>query len=144
LLKRKQSQEDYDRSQRELTDKAIRAMHNASTYSLWQKAMDEQNDHDPETRKNMDVVNAIKDFNERNPTSTLQVQIVGPEATMAMRETDAHSVAKHTFLPLGMSQAKDANGQPLFEADGTTPKQVGQIAVISAARETKSPSRRVL
>src|SRR5258708_18136518 len=95
-LKRQQSQEDYDRQQRTLTDKAVRAAHNASTYSLWQKAMDEQNDHDPERQKNLDVVNAIKDYNERNPGSGLQVQIVSPEAAMAMRETDNHSVGKHT------------------------------------------------
>jgi len=25
-----------------------------------------------------------------------------------MRETDSHSVAKHTFLPMGKVQAKDA------------------------------------
>ncbi len=33
-----------------------------------------------------------------------------------------------------MTQAKDANGQPLFEADGVTPKQTGQIAVISGGK----------
>jgi len=34
-------------------------------------------------------------------------------------------------LPLGMTGAKDANGNPVFEQDGVTPKQTGQIAVIS-------------
>ena len=131
LLKRKQSAEDYERGQKELTDKAVRAMHNASTYSLWQRAMDESNDHDPERKKNMDVVNALQEYNDRNPKNGMSVQIVTPEAAMALHEQDAHSVGKHTFLPLGMTQAKDANGQPVFEADGVTPKQTGQIAVIS-------------
>ncbi len=131
LLKRKQSAEDYERGQKELTDKAVRAMHNASTYSLWQKAIDEQNDHDPERKKNMDVVNALQEYNDRNPKNGMSVQIVTPEAAMAMHEADNHSVAKHTYLPLGMTGAKDANGSPVFEQDGTTPKQTGQIAVIS-------------
>jgi len=38
-----------------------------------------------------------------------------------------------------MTQAKDANGQPLFEADGVTPKQTGQIAVISGGKGDKIP-----
>src|SRR6266567_412376 len=80
LLKRQQAREDYETQQKAMTDKALRAAHNASTYSLWQKAMDEANDHDPDRKKNMDVVDAIKDFNERNPTSGLQVQIVSPDA----------------------------------------------------------------
>jgi len=138
-LKRQQSQEDYDRQQKMLTDKAVRTLHNASTYSLWQKSMNEQNDHDPERAKNMDVVNAIKEFNERNPANGLQVQIVSPEAAMAMREADSHSVAKHTFLPLGMTGAKDANGNPVFEQDGLTPKQTGQIAVISGTGRMPLP-----
>ena len=93
--------------------------------------MQEGNDHDPERAKNLDVVNAIKDYNERNPTSSMQVQILSPEAAMAIRENDNHSVGKHTFLPLGLTQAKDASGNPVFEQDGVTPKQTGQIAVIS-------------
>ncbi len=131
LLKRKQAQEEYDTQQKTLTDKAVRAMHNASTYSLWQKAIDEQNDHDPERKKNMDVVNALQEYNDRNPKNGMSVQIVTPEAAMAMHEADNHSVAKHTYLPLGMTGAKDANGNPVFEQDGVTPKQTGQIAVIS-------------
>ena len=88
LLKRKQSAEDYERGQRELTDKAVRAMHNASTYSLWQKAIDEQNDHDPERKKNMDVVNALQEYNDRNPKNGMSVQIVTPEAAMAFANGD--------------------------------------------------------
>src|SRR6266849_2429356 len=135
LQKRQQAQEDYETQQKTLTDKAVRAAHNASTYSLWQKAMDEANDHAPERKKNMDVVDSLNEYISRNPGSSMQVQIVTPEAAMAMHEQDAHSVAKHTFLPLGMTQAKDANGNPVFEQDGTTPKQTGQIAVISGAKE---------
>jgi hypothetical protein len=131
LLARKQAQEAYETEQKTLTDKAVRAMHNASTYSLHQKAMDEQNDHDPERKKNMDVVNAVQEHNDRNPGNGISVQIVTPEAAMAIRENDNHSVGKHTFLPVGTTQAKDQNGKPLFEPDGVTPKQTWQIAVLS-------------
>ena len=49
---------------------------------------------------------------------------------MAMHDADNHSVAKHTFLPMGKTQAKDADGNPVFEADGQTPKFIKQFAAI--------------
>jgi hypothetical protein len=139
-LKRGQAAEEYERAQKELTDKAVRAAHNASTYSLWTKAMDEQNDHDPERKKNMDIVDSINEYNSRNPQSGLSAQIVTPEAAMAIREGDKHSVGKHTFLPLGMTEAKDADGKPVFEQDGITPHQTGQIAVISGTGNIPLPA----
>lgn len=138
LLKRQQSKEDYETQQKTLTDKAMRAMHNASTFSLWQKAMEDQNDHDPERQKNMDIVNSARDYISRNPGTSLKVDIVTPEQAKAMHDADNTSAAKHTFLPLGMTAAKDANGQPLSEADGK-PKQSGQIAVIQGGENMPLP-----
>src|SRR5437762_10191911 len=59
---------------------------------------------------------------------------------MAMHEADAHTVAKHTFLPVGKTQAKDANGNDVFEADGATPKFVKQFAAIGGgSADSKVP-----
>lgn len=132
---RQQSQQDYERQQKTLMDKAVRASHNASTYSLWQKAMAEANDHDPERQKNMDLMNAANDFIAKNPGMSMSVQIATPQEVQAMREADSHSIGVHTFLPIGFTQAKDADGNPLFESDGVTPKQIGQIAVISGGMD---------
>jgi len=53
LLKRQQSQEDYDREQKALTHKASVAMTNATTHSTWQKFADDENAKDTERQKNM-------------------------------------------------------------------------------------------
>src|SRR5260370_1237873 len=63
---------------------------------------------------------------------------------MAMRETDAHTVAKHTFLPIGKVQAKDGNGNDVFEADGVTPKFTKQFAAIGGSADEKIPLPQVM
>ena len=63
---------------------------------------------------------------------------------MAMRETDSHTVAKHTFLPMGKTQAKDANGNDVYEADGQTPKFVKQFAAIGGSADEKVPLPQVM
>lgn len=143
LLKRKQAQEQFEAQEKAKTDNAIRAMHIASTLSLFQKALQEQNDHDPERAKNMDIVNAANDFISRNPGTTLNVEIVSPEQAKALHDQEvaalkndpAHSTRLSTFLPLGMKAARDDKGNPLFEQDGVTPRQTGQVAVISGGKD---------
>ena len=147
LLKRQQAQQDFEAQEKAKTDNAIRAMHLASTYSLWSKAMLEQADHDPERQKNMDIMNAANDYISRNPATKMSVDIVSPEQYKAIHDQEitalkndpTHSTQLSVGLPLGMVPAKDENGQPLFERDGVTPKMVGQIAVMKGGDRIPLP-----
>ena len=61
------------------------------------------------------------------------------QEALAMREADKHTAANHTFLPIGKTQAKDADGKPVFEADGITPKFTKQFAAIKGAANEQIP-----
>src|SRR5205809_4788040 len=137
LLKRKQAQDDFEEQQRATLHKATVAMTNAQTHSYWQKIEDDENAKDTERQKNMGIVNDLNDYVTQNPKSGLTVQTLTAEQAMAMHEADAHTVAKHTFLPVGKTQAKDANGNDVFEADGVTPKFVKQFAAIGGSADSK-------
>ncbi len=144
LLKRQQAQEDYETQQKTILHKATVAMTNAQTHATWQKFGDDENARDTERQKNMGIVNSLNDFTAQNPTSKLTVQTLTEEQAMAMREADAHTVAKHTFLPIGKVQAKDANGNDVYEADGQTPKFTKQFAAISGSADEKIPLPQVM
>jgi hypothetical protein len=139
LMKRQQSQQDYDREQRAQVHKASVAMTNAQTHSLWQKIEDDENAKDMERQKNAGIVNSLNEYMSQNPTSRLGVQTVTEQQALAMRETDSHSIAKHTFLPMGKTQAKDADGNPVFEADGKTPRFIKQFAAIGGSADEQIP-----
>src|SRR5881396_341851 len=140
LLKRQQAQGDYDREQQAQVHKATIAMTNAQTHSLWQKIEDDENAKDTERQKNAGIVNDLNDYVTQNPKSGLTVQTLTAEQAMAMHEADGHTVAKHTFLPIGKTQAKDQDGNPVFEADGVTPKFVKQFAAIGGgSADSKVP-----
>ena len=147
LLRRQQARQDYEAQEKAKTDNAVRAMHLASTYSLWQKAMLEQQDHDPERAKNMDIMNAANDYISRHPGTKMSVDIVSPEQFKALHDQEiaalkndpTHSTQLSIGLPLGMTVAKDADGRPLFESDGVTPKMVGQVAVIRGGDKMPLP-----
>src|SRR5439155_7777334 len=94
------------------------------------KIEDDENAKDTERQKNAGIVTSLNDYIAQNPTSKLTVQTLTADQAMAMHDADNHSVAKHTFLPMGKTQAKDADGNPVFEADGQTPKFIKQFAAI--------------
>src|SRR6266404_340663 len=137
LLKRQQAREDYDEQQKAMVHKATIAMTNATTHSTWQKFADDENAKDTERQKNAGIVSALNEYTAQNPDSKLTVQTLTAEQAMAMRESDAHTAAKHTFLPVGIVQAKDANGNDVFEADGVTPKFIRQFAAIGGSADEK-------
>src|SRR6266436_5911763 len=139
LLKRQQAREDYDEAQRAMVHKATIAMTNATTHSTWQKFADDENAKDTERQKNAGIVSALNEYTAQNPESKLTVQTLTAEQAMAMHDADAHTAAKHTFLPIGIVQAKDANGNDVFEADGVTPKWVRQFAAIGGSADEKVP-----
>ena len=140
LLKRKQAQDDFEEQQRATLHKATIAMTNAQTHSYWQKIEDDENAKDTERQKNMGIVNDLNDYVTQNPKSGLTVQTLTAEQAMAMHEADAHTVAKHTFLPIGKTQAKDSQGNDVFEADGVTPKFTKQFAAIGGgSADSKVP-----
>src|SRR5205809_3995066 len=140
LLKRKQAQDDYEEQQRATLHKATVAMTNAQTHSYWQKIEDDENAKDTERQKNMGIVNDLNDYVTQNPKSGLTVQTLTAEQAMAMHEADGHTVAKHTFLPIGKTQAKDSQGNDVFEADGVTPKFTKQFAAIGGgSADSKVP-----
>src|SRR5438034_3171457 len=139
LLKRKQAQDDFEEQQRATLHKATIAMTNAQTHSYWQKIEDDENAKDTERQKNMGIVNDLNDYVTQNPKSGLTVQTLTAEQAMAMHEADAHTVAKHTFLPIGKVQVKDAQGNDVVEADGVTPKFVKQFAAIGGSADEKLP-----
>src|SRR5882762_3578934 len=144
LLKRQQAAEDYETQQKTILHKATVAMTNAQTHATWQKFGDDENARDTERQTNTGIVNSLNDYVAQNPTSKLTVQTLTEEKAMAMRETDAHTVAKHTFLPIGKIQAKDANGNDVFEADGVTPKFTKQFAAIGGSADEKIPLPQVM
>jgi len=139
LLKRQQAQEDFETQQKAQVHKATIAATNATTHATWQKFGDDENARDTERQQNMGIVNSLNDYVAQNPTSKLTVQTLTEEQAMAMREADSHTVAKHTFLPIGKIQAKDANGNDVFESDGTTPKCSKQFAAIGGSADEKIP-----
>jgi hypothetical protein len=139
LQKRAQSQQEFDREQRVQVHKATVAMTNAQTHNLWQKIEDDENAKDTERQKNAGIVSSLNDYLAQNPTSKLTVQTLTEQQALAMRETNSHSIGKHTFLPMGKTQAQDADGNPVFEADGKTPKFVKQFAAIGGSADEKVP-----
>src|SRR5205809_268883 len=140
LLKRKQAQDDFEEQQRATLHKATIAMTNAQTHSYWQKIEDDENAKDTERQKNMGIVNDLNDYVTQKPKRELTVRTLTAEQAMAMQEADGHTVAKHTFLPIGKTQAKDQDGNPVFEADGVTPKFVKQFAAIGGgSADSKVP-----
>ena len=147
LLKRQQSQQDFELQEKAKTENAIRAMHRATTYSLWQKNMDEQNSHDPERAKNMDIVNAAQDYIQRNPGAGMSVEFVTDQQAKLIHEQEvatlkndpSHNTKLSVMLPVGMTEAKDQDGNTLHEQDGETPKQVGRIAVIKGGDKMPLP-----
>jgi len=143
-LKRQQAREEYDEAQKAMVHKATVAMTNATTHSTWQKFADDENAKDVERQKNKGIVDSLNDYIAQNPTSKLTVQTLTGDQAMAMRESDSHTAAKHTFLPMGILQAKDQNGNDVFEADGVTPKFVRQFAAISGSADEKVPLPQVM
>src|SRR5260370_32899089 len=56
LLKRQQSQEDYDRKKKEQVHKDTIAMTNATTHATWQTIGDDENAKDTERQTHMEIV----------------------------------------------------------------------------------------
>lgn len=139
LLKRQQAQENYELQQKTQLHKATVAMTNATTHSTWQKIEDDENAKDTERQKNLGIVNSLNDYVAQNPQSGLSVQTMSEQEALAMREADKHTAANHMFLPIGKTQAKDADGKPVFEADGITPKFTKQFAAIKGAANEQIP-----
>jgi len=131
LLKRAQSKEQFEQEQQALTAKYVRAAHNATTYSLYRKAMDEKNDHDPERQRNMAIQAAAEDYISRNPSTSMTAQVMSESEARALQAADKNNPASvtHAFFPLGMQEAKE-NGQAVMDKDGITPKSEGQLLVI--------------
>jgi hypothetical protein len=144
LQKRAQAREDFEEQQKTTLHKATVAMTNAQTHSYWQKIEDDENAKDTERQKNMGIVNGLNDYVTQNPKSGLTVQTLTADQAMAMHEADAHTVAKHTFLPIGKVQAKDAQGNDVFEQDGVTPKFVKQFAAIGGSADSNVPMPQAL
>lgn len=142
LLKRQQSKEQFETEQKALTDKYIRAQHNITTYSLWQKGLQDQNEHDPERLKTEAIKNSAEDYISRNPATSMTTQVLSDTETRAMQAADKNNPASttHVFFPYGMREVKDASGNTVYERDGVTPKREGQVLVIGGgSKDGKMP-----
>lgn len=137
-LARQQSKEQFEQQQKTLTDKYIRAQHNITTYSLFQKAMQENNDHDPERQRNLALQSAAEDYISHNPATSMTVKVVSEAEARAMQAADKTNPASvtHAFFPLGMREAKH-DGKPVYDKDGVTPTSEGQLLMIGGGSDGK-------
>jgi hypothetical protein len=141
LLKRQQSKEQFEQEQSALANKYIRAQHNITTLSLFQKGIDDANEHDPERLKTDAIRASAEDYISRNPSTSMTAQVLSADEARAMQAADKNNPASvtHAFFPYGMREAKQ-NGQTVYEKDGVTPKMEGQVFVIGGgAKDGKMP-----
>jgi hypothetical protein len=141
LLKRQQSKEAFEQEQQATTAKYIRAQHNISTHSLWQKGLEDENEHDPERLKTAAIKGAAEDYIARNPSTSMTQQVLSESEGRALMAADKSNPASttHAFFPYGMREVKE-NGQTVYENDGVTPKKEGQVLVIGGgSKDGKLP-----
>lgn len=131
LLKRQQSKEAFEQEQQALTSKYVRAQHNITTHALWQKGLEDANEHDPERQKTDAIRASAEDYISKNPSTTMTAQVLSESEGKALLAADKNKPASttHAFFPYGMREVKE-NGQPVYEKDGVTPKKEGQVFVI--------------
>src|SRR5258706_7070447 len=131
LLKRQQSKEQFEAEQQALTSKYVRAQHNITTHALWQKGLEDANEHDPERSKTEAIRGATEDYISKNPSTTMTGQVLSETEAKALQAADKNNPASttHAFFPYGMREVKE-NGQTVYEKDGVTPKKEGQVYVI--------------
>jgi hypothetical protein len=142
LLKRQQSKEAYEQEQQTITSKYIRAQHNITTHALWQKGLEDENEHDPERLKTAAIKSAAEDYISKNPSTTMNGQVLSADEARTMQAADKNNPASttHAFFPYGMKEVKDANGNTVYEKDGVTPKKEGQVYVIGGGtKDGKMP-----
>jgi hypothetical protein len=123
LLKRKQAKDQFEEEQQAITQKYIRAEHNATSMSLFTKNLDDENAHDMERQKGMAVQAAAEDYTSRNPNTTLTSKVLSASEARAAMAADKNNPASttHAFFQLGMKKMMH-DGQPVFEKDGVTPR----------------------
>lgn len=141
LLKRQQSKEAFEQEQKAMTDKYIRAQHNITTHALFQKGVDDTNEHDPERQKTEAIRGAAEDYISRNPSTSMTAQVISESEARAMQAADKNNPASttHVFFPYGMRAAKQ-DGKEVYEKDGVTPKKEGQLLVIGGGtKDGKMP-----
>jgi len=96
-----------------------------------------------ERQTNTGIVNSLNDYVAKNPTSKLTVQ------TLNRRESDGDAgdrrahCCKHTFLPIGKIQAKDATAM-MFSRPMEFTQSTKQFAAIGGSADEKIPLPQVM
>jgi hypothetical protein len=141
LLKRQQSKEAFEQEQQAITSRYVRAQHNITTHALFEKGIDDQNEHDPERQKTEAIRSSAEDYISRNPSTSMTSQVMSESEARAMQAADKNNPASttHVFFPYGMREAKE-NGNSVYEKDGVTPRKEGQLLVIGGGtKDGKMP-----
>jgi hypothetical protein len=126
---RQQERENEDAKQRKILNDATRAHLTANTYALYQHAIQEGLDHDPQRAIYQSIFDAASD-----PESGMKAQIMSEDEARSFAKNNPGWTATHYPVPLGSKPLME-NGQPVINADGS-PKMVGQVGIITHPETT--------
>ena len=133
LLARQQDKANWEQQQKLITDRAVRAAHNAETFARHIKSQQEANDADPERQLNLAVKAGAEEYSKNNPRTTMKGDVLSIDQAHAMQVANPNVIGDYTFYPLGLRDVKDQNGNVVYESDGVTPKQEGYVYALSGA-----------
>ena len=125
---RAQAGEDFEREQQLILRKHDIARGNMLNLSTMQHVNQEDIDHDPERQKNLALAKAAEDAGV--PVTYLSES----DAKLKYKQDPKTLISEHVLMPVGMKPVTDAQGNQVFEQDGT-PKMEGQLVAINGMHD---------
>jgi len=129
---RQQERENEEAKQQKLLRMHEIMKLNATTGSIFQHMMDEEQDRDPARQQHVSWAKAAED-------AGVPVRYVSEEEARQLQQTDKYAVAKFGVLPVGMKMVTDDSGNPVLDESGK-PKMQGQFALIDGFHDGNIPT----
>jgi hypothetical protein len=147
---RQQAQQDYERQQKKIMDRAVLGIHNAQQANYWMDAEQKQINMDTEGNNNDAIAQSVEDYISANPQAGrgpdgITVQRLnaaeGRAALAKQMSGDPHTAESHplgnsTILVGKLVPVKDGEGNPIRNEDGSF-KLTRQFVRISGSPDGK-------
>jgi hypothetical protein len=147
---RQQAQQDYERQQKKILDRAILGIHNAQQANYWMDAEQKEINMDTEGNNNDAIAQSVEDYISANPLAGrgpdgITVQRLnaaeGRAALAKQMSGDRHTAESHplgnsTILVGKLVPMKDGDGNPIRNEDGSF-KLTRQFVRISGSADGK-------
>lgn len=130
---RQQAQEDFERQQKALVQKAQIAHANIATMKEYFDLKNQGIAED--TERNKSIGNVFED-------AGYSTKVVDTNDLQALRAKDAHFLTNNLVLPLGWAPVSGPDGAPIFNTDGT-PREAHQVLVINVNNGVDSATGKI-